>query len=290
MLRKPRERARPPTRGLDLCENAQASAQHVPGRVLVAVQRKDAHAAPVDSLREPLRNSGSSARTVLRRAGRGNFDEGNAGTCISECRRTLPNPAQRWPGSGLACSCPCESCCGSAALQPRRSRSSSKSGRRGDGVPAVPTPPAFPMPAEAPPSSCRGSSNLACCATPRAASGGLRFAPQASAGAPHVRHRKGWQSSGCPHPAPEGVPARPCGLPADAERTQTTPESHWKMRFTDVSALRKWASCALSVGCRIAGTTRPAGTVPERPFPRTMVPWSWRHARQSGLRFNCDPC
>ena len=123
-----------------------------------------------------------------------------------ECRhlhfrmsKNSPQPAQRWPGSGLACSCPCESCCGSAALQPQRSRSTSKSGRRGDGVPAVPTPPAFPMPAEAPPSFYRGSSNLACCATPRAASGGLRFAPQASAGAPHVRRTGVRYGPWCPY-------------------------------------------------------------------------------------------
>ncbi len=40
----------------------------------------------------------------------------------------------------------------------------------------------------------------------RAACGGLCFAPQAYAGAADVRRPKGWHSSGCPHPAPQGVP------------------------------------------------------------------------------------
>ena len=40
-----------------------------------------ADAAPVNLLRERLRNPGSRARAVLRRAGRGTFDEGNAAAC-----------------------------------------------------------------------------------------------------------------------------------------------------------------------------------------------------------------
>ena len=67
-----------------------ATAQHVPGRVLVATQRGAAHPAPVDPLRERLRNTDLRARAVLRRAGRGNFDEGNAGAC-SEAMEFLPS-------------------------------------------------------------------------------------------------------------------------------------------------------------------------------------------------------
>ena len=101
---------------------------------------------------------------------------GNVDTRSPEFQHVEELPALRWPGSGQACSCPSVPCCGSAALQPRRSRSTSQFGRRGDGVPAVPIPPAFPMPAQVPPSSCRGSSNLAGCATPHATSAGSRTA------------------------------------------------------------------------------------------------------------------
>ncbi len=44
-----------------------------------------------------------------------------------------------------------------------------------------------------------------------------------TAGAPHVRRRTGWQGSGCPHPAPQGVPADPSGLLAEPVRTGTEP-------------------------------------------------------------------
>ncbi len=82
MLRNPRQRqgAVPPA-ATTAAEMRPAAAQHVPGRVLVAVQLGAAHAAPVDPLRERLWNSGSRARRVLQRAGRRNFGEGNAGAC-----------------------------------------------------------------------------------------------------------------------------------------------------------------------------------------------------------------
>ena len=61
-------------------EYAPAAAQHVPGRVFVAVQLEAPHAAPVGLLRQRFGNLRSATRAVLRRAGRGHIDEWNAGT------------------------------------------------------------------------------------------------------------------------------------------------------------------------------------------------------------------
>ena len=75
-LRKPRESPRRPTRCHDPREDAQATARHVSGRVLVTVQLEAASAATVEPLRKRLRNPVSAARAVLRRTGRENFHEG----------------------------------------------------------------------------------------------------------------------------------------------------------------------------------------------------------------------
>ena len=61
------------------CEDVQAAAQHFPGRALVSIQLEAAHAAPVRPFRQRFGSFRSAVRAVLRRAGRGNPDERNAG-------------------------------------------------------------------------------------------------------------------------------------------------------------------------------------------------------------------
>ena len=86
-------------------------------------------------------------------------------------------------------------CCGSAVPSPEQICDTSRFGRRGNGVPAIPTPAAFHEPAQALTFSSGGSPSIACSGRPGAASAGSHCFPRAPAGARDVRRPKGWQGS-----------------------------------------------------------------------------------------------